>query len=419
MVDAQGETGGFPVKEDDDDKSIYSQTEGVPNSAAIIGRDPDSEDDTKRMTIIDPHVKHFSSGNALLGGWVLRLLNESSHNVPPLPTAISSENRHSHRQSYRHNKSLSVQASKHSLGRARGSVAFKSSTVDGEKQVKRVASMPLSRLKSERSLRSKKKEHELLDFEHNALTRAATIAMQRRLELATKRSDGKQSKQSDSSDNDSGIQLIDPEQLSFLGTLGVVLRTVPHKWMIVMGLFVCLLSGATTPVFSFVLARLLFEVSGGAQNASVINMFGGIVLGIAAADGLFMGLKVFIMEVEAMEWITHLRKTCYDRILIQDKKWFDREINAPVRLVQLLIKDVEDAKNMVAVIIGQCVVVVTMLSVGIIWALSRGWQLTLAGLAFAPVFAIAMSLQANFAARCERNNKVTREAVAKRYYDVS
>jgi hypothetical protein len=46
-----------------------------------------------------------------------------------------------------------------------------------------------------------------------------------------------------------------------------------------------------TPVFSFLLSRLLFEVSSGAHNVSTINFFGGIVLGIAALDGLLVGLK--------------------------------------------------------------------------------------------------------------------------------
>ena len=430
MVNAQGEAGGFPEKLDDDDASVYSQSEGVPNSATFLARETEAEVDTKRMTIIDPRAKHFSSGNALLGGWVLGLLSEAtSRNVPPLPTTPS-EKRQSHRQSYRQKKSLSVQASKQTLGRARASANYKPPssqphTPDGSKRLKRAASMPLSRLKSERSLAGRKKEHENYELEHDALTRSATIAMQRRLErmnpagklTRARWDDRRQSHLSGDESSDSAIE--SQVEISFLGLLRVVYNTVPHKWVVAVGLFICLLSGAATPAFSFVLARLLFEVSSGAQNMSIINMFAGIVLGVAAADGLLMGLKVFVMEVEAMEWITLLRKVCYDRILLQDKKWFDRSLNAPVHLVQLLIKDAEDAKNMVAIVIGQCVVVVTMLSVGIIWALSRGWQLTLTGLAFAPVFAIAMSLQAGFATKCERNNKVARDAVAKRYFEVS
>ena len=60
-----------------------------------------------------------------------------------------------------------------------------------------------------------------------------------------------------------------------------------------------------------------------------------------------------------------------------------------------------------------------MLGVGLIWALVEGWQLTLVGLAIAPVFAIAMAVQTKLVAKCEYRNYRAREEVAKGYYDVS
>lgn len=197
-----------------------------------------------------------------------------------------------------------------------------------------------------------------------------------------------------------------------------VYPTVPYKPLLALGLVACLLSGAMTPVFSFLLSRLLFEVSIGAENVNTINLFGGIVLAAAAADGLLMGSKFFIMETSAMRWVTKLRKVSYTRVLAQDKKFFDNSENAAVRLVQIIVKDGDDARNLIAVVLGQFVVVATMLSVGLIWALVAGWQLTLAGLAIGPVFAITMSVQANFVAKCEHKNKLAREEIAKGYYEV-
>jgi ATP-binding cassette subfamily B (MDR/TAP) protein 1 len=46
-----------------------------------------------------------------------------------------------------------------------------------------------------------------------------------------------------------------------------------------------------TPIFSFLLSRLLFEVSIGAKNVSLLNKLGGIVLSVAALDGILMGAK--------------------------------------------------------------------------------------------------------------------------------
>jgi len=63
-----------------------------------------------------------------------------------------------------------------------------------------------------------------------------------------------------------------------------------------MGLIVYCLSGAVTPIFSFLLSRLLFEVAIGAKDVSTINKFCGIVLSIAAIDGILLGSKYFVME---------------------------------------------------------------------------------------------------------------------------
>jgi ATP-binding cassette subfamily B (MDR/TAP) protein 1 len=72
---------------------------------------------------------------------------------------------------------------------------------------------------------------------------------------------------------------------------------------------------------------------------------------------------------------------------------------------------------MISVVIGQCLVVGTMLGVGLVWALARGWQLTLVGFAIAPVFIGVTMLQAKLVGRCELRNKRAREEVAKCYYE--
>ncbi|KAI0672285.1 P-loop containing nucleoside triphosphate hydrolase protein [Trametes maxima] len=196
-----------------------------------------------------------------------------------------------------------------------------------------------------------------------------------------------------------------------------IFPTIPNKPLLFFGLVVCLASGTMTPLFSFLLSRLFYEVSNGAHDLSVINVYGGIVLAIAAADGLLIGLKFLLMENTAIEWVTRIRQLSFARVLVQDKRWFDRTENSPVRLVQVLIKDGDDARSLIASVLGQCLVVVSMLGVGLIWALVQGWQLTLAGFAIAPVFAAAMALQSNLVARCEVRNKRAREEVAKQYYD--
>jgi ATP-binding cassette subfamily B (MDR/TAP) protein 1 len=206
-------------------------------------------------------------------------------------------------------------------------------------------------------------------------------------------------------------------QQGFWALLRDVYPTVPLKPLLFFGMLVCVISGAMTPVFSFLLSRLLFEVSIGATNVSIINQYGAIVLGVAAADGLLMGSKYFIMETSGILWVTRLRNICFRLLMAQDKKYFDKSANSPPKLVQVLIKDGDDARSLISIVIGQCLVVASMLGVGLVWALARGWQLTLVGFAIAPVFAGVMALQTNLVGKCELRNKRAREDVAKSYYE--
>ncbi|KAM6493573.1 hypothetical protein JOM56_011707 [Amanita muscaria] len=114
-------------------------------------------------------------------------------------------------------------------------------------------------------------------------------------------------------------------------------------------------------LFSSSTSELLFEVSTRAHNTtSLINKFGAIVLSIAALDRILMGAKYFIMEFEGMTWETKIRKRAFAKILAQDRKSIDKENNSPARIVQVLVKDEDDARNLVAVVIGQCLVASAM-----------------------------------------------------------
>ncbi|KAJ8496097.1 hypothetical protein ONZ45_g12592 [Pleurotus djamor] len=206
--------------------------------------------------------------------------------------------------------------------------------------------------------------------------------------------------------------------LGFWQLLWAIYPTVPYKPLLFVGLVICVCSGAMTPIFSYLLSQLMFEVSIGASNVRIINSFGGLVLGIAALDGFLLGFKYFLMETIASSWVMRIRNIAYEKLLAQDKKFFDKANNISPRFVQILVKDGDDARNLIAVVIGQCLVVTAMLGVGLIWALARGWQLTLVGFAIAPVFAITMAVQTRLVTKCEVRNKRAREDVARGYYSV-
>ena len=87
-----------------------------------------------------------------------------------------------------------------------------------------------------------------------------------------------------------------------------------------------------------------FQVSSGAQNLSVINRFGALVLGVTALDGVFLGLKYYIMEYSDMSWTKHLRSLDIHKILKKYKKWFDELAS------DIVVKDGDDARNLISVV---------------------------------------------------------------------
>jgi ATP-binding cassette subfamily B (MDR/TAP) protein 1 len=183
------------------------------------------------------------------------------------------------------------------------------------------------------------------------------------------------------------------------------------------GLFFALLHGAITPVFAFLLSELVVAVTTGQPSAAYVNKYAVIVLFLALANGVAGAVKYFLLELAAMNWIRELRKHTFRLIMKQDKAWFDQSKNSSPLLVQVLMKDTESTRELMAIVAGQFIVVVAMLGIGLIWSLVVGWQLTLVGFAIAPVFGAATAIQSRLVTKFEHRNKRCREEVNKKYYD--
>lgn len=162
------------------------------------------------------------------------------------------------------------------------------------------------------------------------------------------------------------------KRLGFWAPMREIYPSVTYKSITVLGLVIYILSGNMTSIFSFLLSRLMFEDSIGAQNTPLIDMHGGIVFAIAAINAILLGLEYLVMETAAMAWVTKIREEGFAFVISQDKTWFDRPQNTPVRLTQILIKDGDDALTLIATILGLIFVVIAMLGVGLIWALVQG-----------------------------------------------
>jgi ATP-binding cassette subfamily B (MDR/TAP) protein 1 len=208
--------------------------------------------------------------------------------------------------------------------------------------------------------------------------------------------------------------------IGFLKVIRIYWPTITHKFLYILGLFFSILSGICTPVFGYFLSQLLVSITtsrNGVHDTSQVTKYGIFVLLLAIANGLAAGIKCWLIELVALDWIRSVRKGAFSKIVQQDKAWFDRQTNTPSQLLQLIMRDPEDGKAFISVVIPQAIVVTSMIGTGLIWALVQGWQLTLVGLALGPIFFGLSSAQNHFAGKFERRNKAKREDVNKKYYD--
>lgn len=424
MATTQAEAGGFAVKE---------ETEWSPE--AVRQRDEDAENILDSQCVPTPGVQAIKRQSMAiqpitLGNWMLDVVSDLTRNGAPAPPSAMVAERNTTRLSrFVPVEAFTGQLSDEPRQRRPSTLAIDLPTPSPAHVASpRHRSLQLSPISPVYSIGLSNSSTLLGDSdgedEKKDLTRIITTSRRRLY-------DGKRERKrwdiiklepiKDKTGNTITVeqpQEVDAPQESLFSVLRTAYPTMPYKPLLALGVVVAIISGSITPIFSFMLSRLLFEVSKGAKDVSVINTFGGIVLAVAIADGLFVGLKFIIFETAAVLWVNRLRTTCYRLVLSQDKRWFDRRENAAEKLCQILTRDGDDARSLISGVLSQSIVVISMLSVGLIWALVRGWQLTLVGFAIAPVFVLTMVVQSRLVAKCELRNKRAREDVAKGYYEV-
>lgn len=194
---------------------------------------------------------------------------------------------------------------------------------------------------------------------------------------------------------------------------------MPKKWLIVLGAVCSVGHGVLTPLWSKYIAVLMAYVSYGTIDTAEVTKTSLIVVGITVANSVALGGQYFFFDNMSAHWVSKLRKSVYDKVLSQPQSWFDRRSNSPGRLVQILIKDVEDMKAILSTVIGRSITAGSMIIVGIAWAMAIGWKLTMVGLAVGPIFGIVIVISAKVNTILEARNKEAREQVSRTFYEVS
>ncbi|BGP33749.1 ATP-dependent permease [Rhodotorula toruloides] len=191
--------------------------------------------------------------------------------------------------------------------------------------------------------------------------------------------------------------------------------TIPNKLLFSCGVVFSMVVGACTPISSTLLSKVISNLGNPNAN-SLITQSALLILLVAFIDGSGSFLKFYYLERCAMGWITALRRRAFGLVLKQDKSFFDRPENSTSALSHSIVKDSEDTRILVGTVVGQCCVLVSMLTLGIVWSFVTGWELTLVGFGIAPVIIVITRLQAAVLNKLEGINKLKREEVSKRFH---
>ncbi|KAL7796804.1 P-loop containing nucleoside triphosphate hydrolase protein [Trichoderma ceciliae] len=174
---------------------------------------------------------------------------------------------------------------------------------------------------------------------------------------------------------------------TLLSTLGTVWPTLTpcDRAIFVLGILVCLVSAAATPMFSFCLAKLLGVLWLPANRTAEAKKWAIYLMITAIIDGTATGCGHYMLERVGQSWVNALRLEALKRILRQPKSWFDKERNSASRINECLDRNSEETRNIVGRFIPIIVSVTGMITVSMTWAFVTSWKLTLVALSPLPL----------------------------------
>ncbi|KAK4154236.1 P-loop containing nucleoside triphosphate hydrolase protein [Chaetomidium leptoderma] len=176
-----------------------------------------------------------------------------------------------------------------------------------------------------------------------------------------------------------------------LPSLTTILKTVwptldkTGKGQLVLGIMLCLVMAASTPIFSFFFANLIGQFWIVEGQESSVSKWAGLLAAIAVVDASATFFGYFFMEEVAQKWVNTLRAEAIKRILSQPKPWFDKANHSPSRITQCLDRNAEEMRKLVGMFVPILLTVTTMIFASLVWALVIRWDFTLVTLAGLPV----------------------------------
>jgi ATP-binding cassette subfamily B (MDR/TAP) protein 1 len=155
-----------------------------------------------------------------------------------------------------------------------------------------------------------------------------------------------------------------------------------HRVLLFVGVLCTLAHATTTPIFSYLLSRLLHTFYSQTNDSMRWAL---AVLGVAIGDAFTNYLMYYLLDVCGQVWIDHLRKQAFQRVLGQARSWFEDERNTAGELSTCLHESGEEVRNLLTRLSGYILVAASVTLMAVVWSLALSWKLTLVALACGPV----------------------------------
>ncbi|KAJ9308096.1 hypothetical protein DTO217A2_2337 [Paecilomyces variotii] len=169
----------------------------------------------------------------------------------------------------------------------------------------------------------------------------------------------------------------------------VMIRIPTHinarqRLILALALFSTVVHAVATPVFSYLLSRLLqtFYANGGRSESTI--KWSLAILAVGILDTAASYLMHYMLEYCGQVWIDSIRKVAMSRILDQPLSWFEQTENEPSTLVTLLTQDAEDMRNLISKVLGFILLTIAIISIAGVWSVFTCWELSVVIFACAP-----------------------------------
>ncbi|CAI4044316.1 ATP-binding cassette a-factor transporter STE6 SKDI_11G0130 [Saccharomyces kudriavzevii IFO 1802] len=183
-----------------------------------------------------------------------------------------------------------------------------------------------------------------------------------------------------------------PQILSVSHIMKTMIKSIRYKKILILGLLCSLIAGATNPVFSYTFSFLLEGIvpstDGNTSSSFYLAKWSFVVLGVAAADGIFNFAKGFLLGYCSEYWIMDLRNEIMEKVTRKNINWFSGENNKAAEISALVMNDLRDLRSLVSEFLSAMTSFITVSTIGLVWALISGWKLSLVCISMFPLIII-------------------------------